>query len=230
MNTNATARRNEMSNRALKSKEIKLVSTKVVITPPNMATAAVTIVGTSPYMQNRFSSENRDKMLETQKAGSAAKRTRKGKAPKDFERVYRGSMHLAQEGWNGIPAGAIRNAMIEACRFTEMDMKRAKGCIFIVEQGLDKETLEPLVRIDGKPQMHIERVTIGMGQTDLAARALFVKWSATFQIEWDDDVFKAQDIVNLLARAGRQVGIGAGRHMSRNSAGMGRGCFKVDMK
>jgi hypothetical protein len=119
--------------------------------------------------------------------------------------------------------------MIEACRFTEMDMVRAKGCIFIVAQGLDKETLEPLVRIDGKPQMHIERVTIGMGQTDLAARALFLKWSATFQISWDDDVFKAQDIVNLLARAGLQVGIGAGRPLSKKSAGTGKGTFKVDM-
>jgi hypothetical protein len=210
--------------------QLKLVSAKVTITPPNMATATVTISSTAPYLQNKFSSENRDKMLETQKAGSASKRTRKGKAPKDFERVYRGSMHVAQEGWCGIPCTALRNAMIEACRFTEMDMTRAKGCIFVVAQGLDKETLEPLVRIEGKPQMHIERVTIGMGQTDLAARALFLKWSATFEIEWDDDVFKAQDIVNLLARAGRQVGIGAGRPLSRKSAGTGKGTFKVDMK
>jgi hypothetical protein len=214
-----------------KAPTLRLVDQKVVITPPNFATATVTIVGTGAgYMQNRFSSENRDKMEATQRAGSASKRTRKAKAPKDFDRVYRGSMHVAQAGWHGIPASALRNAMIEACRFTEMDMTRAKGCIFIVEQGLDKETLEPLVRIDGKPQMHIERVTIGMGQTDLAARALFVKWSSTFEVTWDDDIFKATDVVNLLARAGIQVGIGAGRPLSKKSAGTGRGTFKVDMR
>jgi hypothetical protein len=204
--------------------------TKVTITPPRMATATVRIVGTAPYLQNKFSSENRDKMLETQKAGSAAKRTRKAKAPKDFEKVYRGSMHMAQEGWPGIPATALRNAMIAACRLTEMDMVRAKMCIFIIAQGLDAENLEPLVKIEGKPRMHIERVSIGMGSTDLAARAVFEKWSATFEIQWDDDVFKAQDVLNLLARAGWQVGIGAGRPLSKMSGGTGKGTFRVDMK
>ena len=204
--------------------------TKVTITPPRMATATVKIVGTAPYLQNKFSSENRDKMLETQKAGSAAKRTRKAKAPKDFEKVYRGSMHIAQDGWHGIPCTALRNAMIDACRLTEMDMVRAKMCIFIIAQGLDVENLEPLIKIDGKPRMLIDRVKIGIASTDLAARAVFEKWSSTFEIQWDDDVFKAQDVVNLLARAGWQVGIGAGRPLSKTSGGTGKGTFKVDMK
>ena len=65
-----------------------------------MALAKVKITGTAPYMQNKFSSANRDKMLEAQKAGSAGKRTRKAKAPKDFEKVYEGSMHISQEGWH----------------------------------------------------------------------------------------------------------------------------------
>lgn len=204
--------------------------TKVVITPPKMAIATVRIVGTAPYLQNRFSSENRDKMLATQKEGSAAKRTRKAKAPKDFEKIYRASMHVSQDGWYGIPATALRNAMIDACRLTEMDMIRAKMCIFIVAQGLDAENLEPLIKINGEPKMHIERVKVGISSTDLAARAIFEKWSAKFQIQWDDDVFKAQDVVNLLARAGWQVGIGAGRPLSKMSGGTGKGTFQVDME
>jgi hypothetical protein len=205
-------------------------ATKVVITPPKMARASVRITGTAPYIQNRFSSENRDKMLATQKEGSAAKRTRKAKAPKDFEKIFKASMHISQEGWHGIPATALRNAMIDACRLTEMDMIRAKMCIFVVSQGLDAENLEPLVRIKGTPRMHIERVKVGIASTDLASRAVFEKWESTFDIEWDDDVFKAQDIVNLLARAGWQVGIGAGRPLSKMSGGTGKGTFKVDMK
>jgi hypothetical protein len=195
-----------------------------------MARASVRITGTAPYIQNRFSSENRDKMLATQKEGSAAKRTRKAKAPKDFEKIFKASMHISQEGWHGIPATALRNAMIDACRLTEMDMIRAKMCIFVVSQGLDAENLEPLVRIKGTPRMHIERVKVGIASTDLASRAVFEKWESTFDIEWDDDVFKAQDIVNLLARAGWQVGIGAGRPLSKMSGGTGKGTFKVDMK
>lgn len=200
---------------------------RITITRPNMASAIVTITGTAPYLQNKFSSDNREAMLLKQKAGSAASRTKKAKAPKNFDKVYRGSMHIAQGGWHGIPATALRNAMIDACRLTEMDMIRAKMCIFIKEQGLDEETLEPLVKIIGKPRMHIDRVKIGINSTDLAARAMFEKWSSSFEIRWDDDVFKATDVINLLSRAGWQVGIGAGRPLSKTSGGTGKGTFEV---
>lgn len=201
--------------------------TNVVIKPPNMAVATFVLESTAPYLQNRFSSENRDKMIETQKAGSAAKRTRKAKAPKDFERIYKASMHISQDGWHGIPATALRNAMIEACRLTEFDMVRAKMCLFVVPDGLDAENVEPLVKIEGKPRMHLQRVKIGINSTDIAARAIFDKWSAKVTIEWDADVFSAQDVANLLARAGWQVGIGAGRPLSKTSGGTGKGTFKL---
>jgi hypothetical protein len=138
-------------------------------------------------------------------------------------------MHVSQKVGYGIPCTALRGAMIQSCRLTEVDMIKAKMCIFILEQGIDSENLEPLIKIQGEPRMHVERVTIGQGKTDLAARGMFENWSAEFEIEWDDDFFKAQDVMNLLTRAGRQVGIGAGRPLSKMSGGTGKGTFKVDM-
>src|SRR5262245_31217276 len=161
-----------------KKKPVVEVTENVAIKPPKLVVTAVTLRGTAPYVQNRFSSENREKMVAQQKAGSSSKRTRRAKPAKDFEKVYQGSAHVSQEGWYGIPATAIRNAMIDACRLTEIDMIRAKMCIFVLADGLDKENLEPLVRIDGKPQMHLDRVKVGINSTDIAARAMFVKWSA----------------------------------------------------
>ena len=81
-----------------------------------------------------------------------------------------------------------------------VDMVRAKTCVFIEAQGLDRENLEPLVKIIGEPRMHIDRVKIGMAQTDMAARGIFENWSATFTVRWDNDVFSAVDVINLLAR------------------------------
>lgn len=203
--------------------------TKVVIKPPQLARATVLLKSTAPYVQNRFSSENKQKMEEKQKAGSSAGKTRRAKPPKDFQKVYEGSMHVSQEGWYGIPASALRNAMIDACRLTEFDMVRAKMCVRIVSDGLDRENLEPLVRITkGEPRMFIDRVKIGMNQTDLAARAMFEHWEARVTIEWESSVFQAVDVVNLLARAGWQVGIGAGRPLSKTSAGTGKGTFTVE--
>jgi hypothetical protein len=108
-----------------------------------------------------------------------------------------------------------------------MDMIRAKGCIFIGADGLDNETLEPLVKIKGQPHIYIAPVRIGMNQTDLAARAMFDEWEAVIEITWDADVFGATDVVNLISRAGIQVGIGAGRPLSKTSAGTGKGTWKV---
>lgn len=209
------------------SKTPKKEEVKVTIKEPNFKVAKVRITGEN-YVQNRFSSENREKMAAKQREGSAAAKTRRAKPPKDFEAVYRGSMHVSQEGWVGIPATAIRNAMIDACRLTEFDMLRCKMCIFIIKQGLDRDNLEPLIKINGKPKMFIDRVKIGINQTDLAARAIFEKWSAEFEIEWDADVFSPSDVINLLARAGRQVGIGAGRPLSKTSGGTGKGQFRVE--
>lgn len=201
---------------------------QVVIKPMNRVQVTVKITGTAPYLQNRFSSANRDKMLAKQLEGSSQAKTRRAKPPKDLDALYRGSMHISQEGWHGIPATALRNAMIEACRLAEFEMVRAKMCIFIVADGLDAENLEPLVRLEGKPQQHIERVKIGMNQTDIAVRAIFPKWSANVTVEFDADVFRPVDVLNLLARAGWQVGIGAGRPLSKTSGGTGKGTFKLE--
>jgi hypothetical protein len=202
---------------------------KIMIKPPRIATAKIKIKGTAPYLQNKFSSENKQKMEAKQKEGSSQARTRRAKPPKDFQKIYESSMHVSQEGWHGIPASGLRQAMIDACRLTEMDMIRAKMCLRIVADGLDRENLEPLVRITkGAPEMHIDRVKIGINQTDLAVRALFREWEATITVQWDDDIFKATDIVNLIARAGWQVGVGAGRPLSKNSGGTGKGTFEVE--
>ncbi len=205
--------------------ELKQTTAGVVIKPPNFAVATIDVVGTAPYLQNRFF--GRDEMVAKQKAGSSLSKGRRAKPPKDFQKNYEGSMHVSKEGWHGIPCSAFRNAMIEACRLTEMDMIRAKMCIKVLPDGLDRDTLEGLTKIQGKPQMHLDRVKIGIAQTDIAARAIFEKWSAKVTIQWDADTFRADDIVNLLARAGWQVGIGAGRPLSKMSAGTGKGTWEV---
>lgn len=202
--------------------------TRVTIKPPRFEMAAVLLRSTAPYVQNRFANYKQEEMIEKQKAGSSQSRTRKGKPPKDFEKLYQGSMHISKEGWHGIPANGIRQAMIDACRLTEMDMIRAKMCIRIIPDGFNRENLEPLVKIEGKPRMFLDRVRIGINQTDIIPRAMFEKWSARVVIQWDADVFTAQDIVHLLSRAGWQCGIGAGRPLSKSSGGTGKGTWTVE--
>lgn len=200
---------------------------KVTIAPVKWEVATILIKGTAPYLQNRFAQYKRDEMVEKQKAGSSQARTRRAKPPKDFQKLYEGSMHIAEAGWHGIPASSFRHALIDCCRLTEMDMVRAKMCLFVVADGLDRENLEPLVRIEGTPRMFLDRVRIGINQTDIVPRAMFQNWSAKVTLKWDAGVFTATDVINLLARAGGQCGIGAGRPFSKTSPGTGKGTWEV---
>lgn len=65
------------------------------------------------------------------------------------------------------------------------------------------------------------------GVADIRWRPMWEQWSAKVRVRWDANQFSAQDVVNLLSRAGMQVGIGEGRPDSKASNGMGWGMFEV---
>lgn len=200
----------------------------VIITPPNFQIATVTVRGTAPMVQNKMSQRAREQMEEAQRAGSQAKRKNRKKDPKDFDAAYRGAMHVSKDGWYGIPASAFRAAMISACRTVDFAMTRAKLSLFIVADGYDADDGQPLVRIIGEPRCFHMAVRLASGVADIAARPIFDEWSARVTLKWDADAFSAEDVCNLLARAGVHCGIGAGRPDSRESAGMGFGTFSVE--
>jgi hypothetical protein len=65
---------------------------------------------------------------------------------------------------------------------------------------------------------------------DLRVRAMWnAGWEVDLRIEYDAEIIDANSVVNLLVRAGRQIGVGEGRPDSTKSdgAGMGWGTFEV---
>ena len=56
---------------------------------------------------------------------------------------------------------------------------------------------------------------------------MYRSWAAKLTVRYDTDQFKMNDVLNLVARCGMQVGIGAGRPDSKASAGCGFGLFRV---
>lgn len=203
-------------------------ATTVQIQPPKFERAAIRIRGTSPYVQHKFSQKAKAAIEATHREGS---RSRKGKnkEPRDFEADWRGAMHIAEDGWHGMPATAFRNAMISACRLVGFAMTRAKLSIFIEADGYDVDGRTPLVRIEGDPEPmgEPEYVRNESGVVDLRVRPTWRKWEAVVNVRWDADQFSAADVVNLFARAGAQVGIGEGRPDSPNSNGLGNGLWEI---
>lgn len=201
--------------------------TSVIISPPNFQIAKVKIRGVTPYVMNKMSSDNRKKMMEKQESGERSKKGQK-REPKNFDAVYQGAMHISKEGWHGIPASSLRAAMISACRVVGFQMTRAKLCVFVEADGIDEDDGQPLIKIVGKPRRRDMAVKLADGSTDIIARPFFDEWSALVTLKWDGDQFSASDVLNLLSRAGQQVGIGAGRPDSKSSTGMGWGTFVVE--
>lgn len=196
----------------------------ITIKPPTIITAEFCIVGTSPYVQHRFSKKG--EMMAKQAAGGTA-RSKKVREAKDFDAVYEAAKHVSSKGWVGIPAPSFRNAMISACRLVGFKMTLAKMSAFVKADGFDADDGQPLVRIYGKPERHDMAARNATGVVDIRTRPMWREWGAVVRIQYDSDQFTASDIANLLQRAGMQVGVGEGRHDSKQSAGLGWGCFEI---
>jgi hypothetical protein len=201
--------------------------TKIQITPPNIKQTVVKVVGTTPFMSNAMSSEARRKMKAGQEEGTRARKMKRSRDPKDFNAQFKGSLHQSTEGWYGITSSSFRNAMIDACRTVDMPMTRAKLLIFVIPDGVTADGTQ-LTRIYGDPVPDERIGKLASGVSDILVRGRFDEWHAFVKFEWDADALSASDIVNLLARAGKHCGVGAGRPNSKQSNGIGMGIFTVE--
>jgi hypothetical protein len=204
----------------------KMQTENVVIKAPEFRSAIFTIIGTSPYVQLRFSEKARNTMRENMTLTQKAKKG-KTREPRNFASEFEGAMYISSDGWRGIPAPAFRNGMISACRIVNFKMTLAKLSIFVEADGYDAIDGTPLVKITGEPMSYESLVRNATGVADIRTRAMWREWSANVTVRWDADQFNVNDVTNLLARVGAQVGVGEGRPDSKSSAGLGFGLFKL---
>ena len=199
----------------------------VTIKPPNIQTVKFNIQGNAPLVIHRFSAKTKQQMLQKMEEGSTSKGKRVREAL-DTEAKYNEARYVSPDGWDGFNASSIRCALISACRLVGFKMTLAKMSLFVLQDGWDKDEREiPLVRIYGEPRKLESMARVETGQAYVTIRASYDQWQAKVRIRFDADQFTVQDVANLLARVGAQVGIGEGRPDSKNSAGMGWGTFDI---
>lgn len=201
---------------------------EIKISAPNIREAKFLIRGTAPLVVHKFSAKAKAMIRQKQEAGSLANKG-KSKSAKDFEEVFQGARHISTEGWDGIPAAAFRAGIISACRLVGFKMTLAKLSIFVAADGFDKTEGTPLVRILSpvEPERNESMVRLATGVCDISVRPMWRYWGAELRIQYDADQFTADDVRNLLARVGAQVGVCEGRPDSKSSAGCGWGTFEL---
>ena len=202
---------------------------EVTIAAPNFRVLEVVLVGTAPYVSNAFSGEAETQMAEAQQQGEKAKTGRAKKPPKDFEAGYRGSLHEAEVGGRyGIPTMAFKQSLVRACSVAGIEMTKAKMCVFVLADGCGKDGEQLVYFTKGKPAMFKAHVRNANGSPDIRARAKFDEgWECRLRVRYDADLFSAENVANLINRAGISVGVGAGRPFSSMSCGMGWGTFEI---
>lgn len=200
----------------------------VAIPPPNFQRAEFLIRSAGvPLVIHRFSSKTKEEMKQKMETGRPAS-SRKVREPKKTDDLFEDSRYRSKDGWDGFHAGALRNAMISACRLVGFKMTLAKLSLFIEADGYDaKEPQIPLVRIYAKAVKQEDMARVTTGEPYVTVRAAYHDWTAKVRIRWDADQFQLADVANLLSRVGMQVGLGEGRPDSKDSAGMGWGLFDV---
>ena len=201
---------------------------EIKISAPNIREAKFLIRGTAPLVVHKFSAKAKAMIRQKQEAGSLANKG-KSKSAKNFDEVFQGARHLSSEGWDGIPAGAFRAGIISACRLVGFKMTLAKLSIFVAADGFDETEGTPLVRIlsPKEPERNESMVRLATGVCDISVRPMWKIWGAELRIQYDADQFTADDVRNLLARVGAQVGVCEGRPDSKSSAGCGWGTFEL---
>ena len=207
------------------------INERVEISAPKMRTVNFKIEGTAPLVMNKFSHKAKEQMMKIMEAGSQSKKGSKREA-NDFNECYESATYRngSRKGWIGLPATAIRSAMVRACSLVGFTMTHAKLGLFIEADGVDFEDGTPLIKLNGEPRKLEAKVRNDNGGADIRIRPMFEKWDAAVRIRYDEDMFSSADVANLLLRVGLQVGLLEGRPSSTKSCGMGWGLFKIASK
>ena len=204
--------------------DMKVKETSVVISAPRFATLEILLQGTVPLVVARFSKKA---VLMAKMAEGGASKNKKVRNARDYDKEAEEARYRSGEKWEGVNAAAFRAGMISACRLVGFKMTLAKLSTFVEADGYDVQDGIPLVRIYGKSETYTAHTRNATGVVDVRSRPMYREWACKLRVRYDMDQFSAQDVYNLVARVGGQVGLCEGRPDSKSSAGCGFGTFEV---
>jgi hypothetical protein len=199
-----------------------------VIPAPNFRQMKVRITGTAPLIFHKWDEKAIKMILDKQ-----MKKASKGREVRDPEAEYINSFYYDANDNVALPARNLKQAIVGSARFlTGLPMTILRGTIFT--KG-DKDDFIP-IQVNGKlvsKKMVVQRkdewmrqdmVTVGMGSADVRFRGQLPEWTMDVLIEYDADQLSAEQVLNLMQRAGFSQGLGEWRP-EKNGA---NGTFTVE--
>jgi hypothetical protein len=206
----------------------------VVLNEPNFPVIEFTVEGTSMLVQNNFSEKIRQQLVEAQVASDKPKKTshkarclenevseachwldpslkpeftfiEKENRWEFDEEEYKRIMTTAKFG---VKLTAFKRAVVSACRSTNFKMTEMRQAVFVM--GVEHKELA-LIESDQPMVVRSDGVRLQNKQPYERFRPSWPNWSCRLAVEYNADVFRAADVVNLFQLAGKSVGVGEGR-------------------
>jgi hypothetical protein len=174
------------------------------------------IIGKSPLVQHAWA----EKAKEMMRAKHAGKKT-KTRDVRDPEAEGREAAYYTQDGRYGVPAMAVKSAILGAAhKDLGVEKTLVRKALFLV-----CEDAGGVLPMDcDAPEIREDTVRVGAGAADLRYRPYFHRWAVDLDFELDSALLQVEDLLNLIDRAG----FGVGLNEWRPEKGGEFGRFEVD--
>lgn len=175
----------------------------VKLAPINKQRVTMRINGLSPLIQHQWG----EKALGMMRDKHAGKKT-KTRDVRDPEQEGREAAYTTDDGKYGVPAMAVKSAVIAAAhKDIGVEKTLVRKALFLVCKDSRK-----VIEMDcDDPVITEDPVRVGQGSADLRYRPYFHRWSVVMTWEIDAELLRVEDLLNLIDRAGFGVGIGEWR-------------------
>lgn len=175
------------------------------------------IASSSPIVMHKWATKAVT-MIEEKQAG---KKTRDRDA-RNPEAETEAAMHRTIDGKPGIPAGALKKAIIGAAhKDIGIEKTIVRKAIFV--NCDDPNGVIPFTTCSD-PVMRQDMVRVGRGSADIRYRPMFSNWTAVISLDVDPEWLQDDDVLALMDRAG----FGVGLLEMRPEKGGDLGRFRVD--
>lgn len=174
--------------------------TSINLKPIKQQTITLVIKGKSPIIQHQWS----EKALREMREKHAGKKT-KNREIRDPAAESDAAMYRTADGKPGIPAMAFKSSLIGAAhKDIGLEKTLLRKALFL--NVSDGNAVLPFLD-NSEPFTREDCVRVGAGSTDLRYRPQFDEWRVKLTMEFDAELLRAEDVVNLINRAGYGVGI-----------------------
>lgn len=186
---------------------------EIILKPIKIKTIKITIKGKSPLIVNNFNEKSRQQIIDAQMKKTKTKEVRN--PIEDFMRACYWLTPIPEEftmeafekalkegARFGFPAKGIKASIVSGAYRNGMtkDKVSLNGAFFIPDE---------LVEIKFKEiEMREDYVRIAHGGTDVRFRPEFKDWTMTFEMQYNENVYSLEQIINFINLGGFSCGLG----------------------